>query len=109
MIIAIDGPAGVGKSTISQMLSKKYALAYLNTGSVYRAACLYSIEKGAESRQEKIESALSLFDGKLSLSKDGKEIFIDGSDVSSRIRQKEISEKISDFSSIKEIRDLLKK
>ncbi|MBQ1427934.1 MAG: 50S ribosome-binding GTPase, partial [Aeriscardovia sp.] len=107
MIIAIDGPAGVGKSTISQMLSKKYALAYLNTGSVYRAACLYSIEKGAESRQEKIESALSLFDGKLSLSKDGKEIFIDGSDVSSRIRQKEISEKISDFSSIKEIRDLL--
>ena len=107
MIIAIDGPAGVGKSTISQMLSEKYALAYLNTGSVYRAACLYGMEKGAEGRQEKIEAALSLFNGKLSLSKDGKEIFIDGRDVSSQIRQKEVSEKISEFSSIKEIRDLL--
>ncbi|MBQ1803669.1 MAG: (d)CMP kinase, partial [Bifidobacteriaceae bacterium] len=107
MIIAIDGPAGVGKSTVSQMLSEKYGMGYLNTGSVYRAACLYSMQEGAKEKREKIESALSLFDGKLSLSKDGKKVFIDDEDVSSQIRDKEVSENISEFSSIKEIRDLL--
>lgn len=107
MIVAIDGPAGVGKSTVSKMLSEKYGLVYLNTGSVYRAACLYSAEKGAKSRQEKIEASLSLFNGKFSLSKDGKGVFIEGKDVSSQIRGKQVSEGISEFSSIKEIRDLL--
>ena len=107
MIIAIDGPAGVGKSTVSQMLSEKYGMGYLNTGSVYRAACLYGMQEGAKEKREKIESALSLFDGKLSLSKDGKKVFINDKDVSSQIRDKEVSENISEFSSIKEIRDLL--
>ena len=107
MIIAIDGPAGVGKSTVSQMLSEKYGMGYLNTGSVYRAACLYGMQEGAKENREKIESALSLFDGKLSLSKDGKKVFINDKDVSSQIRDKEVSENISEFSSIKEIRDLL--
>ncbi|MBO6021093.1 MAG: ribosome biogenesis GTPase Der [Aeriscardovia sp.] len=107
MIIAIDGPAGVGKSTVSQMLSEKYGMGYLNTGSVYRAACLYGMQEGAKENREKIESALSLFDGKLSLSKDGKKVFINDKDVSSQIRDKEVSENISEFSSVKEIRDLL--
>lgn len=107
MIIAIDGPAGVGKSTISRMLSEKYGLAYLNTGSVYRAACLYSMKKGAGSREEKIEASLSLFDGGFFLSEDSREVRVGGEEVSSQIREKEVSEKISEFSSIKEIRDLL--
>lgn len=107
MIIAIDGPAGVGKSTVSKMLSERYDMVYLNTGNVYRAACLYSIEKKAESRQEKIEASLALFDGKFSLSKDGRDVFIECRCVSSQIRGEKVNEKISEFSSIKEIRDLL--
>ncbi|MBP5785765.1 MAG: ribosome biogenesis GTPase Der [Aeriscardovia sp.] len=107
MIIAIDGPAGVGKSTVSKMLAEKYGLVYLNTGSVYRAACLYSMEAGAEGKEGKIRATLSLFDGRLSLAGGGSEVLIDGRDVSSELRKKEIGENISAFSSIKEIRDIL--
>ena len=107
MIIAIDGPAGVGKSTISKMLAEKYGLLYLNTGNIYRAACLYSMRKDAEGKDEKIQATLSLFAGSLSLSEGGSKVLIDGEDISSKLREKEISENVSAFSSIREIRDIL--
>ena len=107
MIIAIDGPAGVGKSTVSKMLAGKYGLLYLNTGGVYRAACLYSMEKGAAGKDEKIRATLSLFDGGLSLAEGGSKVLIGGRDVSLELRSGEVSENVSAFSSIKEIRDIL--
>jgi len=49
--IAIDGPAGAGKSTIAKLIGEKFNLMYINTGSMYRAVTLFAMRKGVEPNQ----------------------------------------------------------
>ena len=103
--IAIDGPAGAGKSTIAKMVADKLGLLYLDTGAMYRACAYYLKQHSALEDEKKIAELL----GKMELSFDesGKIIYLNGEDVSAVIRTPEITELTSKVSSNAKVRELL--
>lgn len=101
MKIAIDGPAGSGKSSLAKEIAKNLGVLYIDTGAMYRAITLKLLNED-ESNYEKI-----LKDTEINF--DGDKIFLDGKDVSKEIRENEISNKTSEMSKIKIIRDYLVK
>lgn len=101
MKIAIDGPAGSGKSSIAKEIAKRLDILYVDTGAMYRAITL-KLLKAKETDYENI-----LKETKINF--DGDKIFLDGEDVSKRIRENEISNKTSELSKNKIIRDYLVK
>ena len=108
-IIAIDGPAASGKSTLAKYLADKLGYLYVDTGAMYRAITYYVIEKGIEhDEQSVIEAARNI---KLSLKySNGKtSVFINGNDVTEYIRTPEVNAKVSDISKIKDVRTELVK
>jgi CMP/dCMP kinase len=105
MIIAIDGPAGSGKSTISKILAKKLGFIYLDTGAMYRALTLkVIIEKVLLDDEPGIIKLARDFDFKY-----GQEsrVFLDGKDVTESIRTPEIEKAISKVCGIPEVRGFL--
>lgn len=101
-IVAIDGPAGSGKSTVAKILAKKYAMTYLDTGAMYRMCALYFIENGISiDKKKNIEENLPLI--KLDIEKD--KFFLNGKDVSLKIRTPEVTSMVSYVAKIKEIRE----
>ena len=106
--IAIDGPAGAGKSTLSRMLAKKLGFIYVDTGALYRAIGLYAVQKGAYTSDAKSVQAL-LPQIKLALvySDQGQRVILCGEDVSEKIRQPEISMAASEVSAIPAVREFL--
>ena len=110
MIIAIDGPAGAGKSTVAKLLSKKLDFLYIDTGAMYRALTLKAIESGIDVTDTgKLVSMALDTDIDLQYIKESGSlrVFLDGSDVSSQIRQPRITRIVSDIAKIKEIRVIL--
>lgn len=84
-VVAIDGPAGAGKSTVARALADRLAFTYLNTGAMYRAVALAASERGAEPAE--IAGALKIEPGERTL--------LEGRDVSEEIRTPAISEAAS--------------
>jgi CMP/dCMP kinase len=88
VVVAIDGPAGAGKSTVAQRLARRLGFTYLDTGAMYRAVALWALRQGIETddrhRMEQLALAadIQLQDGK---------IFLNGEDVSEAIRTAEVS------------------
>lgn len=93
MQIAIDGPSGAGKSTIAKTLSKKLGFIYIDTGAMYRAVGLFMLRRGIDIKNEPDRVAEVLDEIKLSLDyTDGvQHIFLNGEDVSDKIRTPEVS------------------
>jgi len=85
--VAIDGPAGAGKSTVSRTAAEKFGLIYVDTGAMYRACAVYAIENGIEISEEAITPHLDEINIDLSYNEKGQRIFLNGKDVSERIRQ----------------------
>jgi len=104
-IVAIDGPAGSGKGTIAQLISKRLGLVNIGSGSAYRCVALATINEGI--KLEDTEKIIELLD-KIQIEfklEEGKDIiYLDGKDVSSRIREKDVAQIVSQISSIKEVR-----
>lgn len=101
MKIAIDGPAGSGKSSLAREVANRLEILYVDTGAMYRAITLKLLninEKDFEDVLKKTEVSF----------KDDK-VYLDGEDVSEKIRENEISNKTSEFSKKKIIRDYLVK
>lgn len=100
--VAIDGPAGAGKSTVAKMVAKRLNLTYVDTGAMYRAITLKVLERGEFSREEIIKSAeestIEIKNGR---------IYLDGRDVTEEIRQPCIDEKVSIVASIPQVRKKL--
>lgn len=88
MIIAIDGPAGAGKSSIASRLAERLGFAFLDTGAMYRAVALAALRKGLGKRDELMIAALA---EDLAIEFDGKRTLLDGEDVSTPIRTVEVS------------------
>ena len=108
-IIAIDGPAGSGKSTITKLIAKKLKFIFLDTGAMYRALSWYLIKEkiNYENRED-----LNLFLRNISItfkSVSGfkQNVIINNHDVTEKIRTQEISSIVSSIASIKEVREFL--
>ncbi len=103
--IAIDGPAGAGKSTMAKILSKKLKAIYLDTGAMYRACGLKAINSGIDSKDEKaLNKMVSDINITISFENDQQQIFLDGKNVNGLIRTPEISVSASDVSANKAVR-----
>lgn len=91
LIIAIDGPAGSGKSTVSKIVAKRLALLYIDTGAMYRALTLKAMRRGMNLENE--DALVSLAKStKIGLEeKDRLYVFLDGEDVSLAIRTPEVT------------------
>ena len=100
MIIAIDGPAGSGKSTIAKLIAEDLGLVYLDTGAMYRLVTLKALNDGILGNLDKIIKMLD------NLSIDIKEngFYLDDIDVSEEIRKPVVSENVSDIAAIREVR-----
>ena len=110
-IIAIDGPAGSGKSTVTKLIAEKLNLLYLDTGAMYRALSWFLIKEEIDYKKEKnwnkILSKISIvFKSNDDLNQD---IFINNYCVTEEIRSQEISSIVSKISAIREIRTFLVK
>ncbi len=92
MNIAIDGPAGAGKSTIAKAVAAKLGYVYVDTGAMYRAIALYVMESGVDEKNEAAVSEL-VADVKVAIAYDNGEqkVLLNGEDVSGRIRTEEVS------------------
>ena len=111
MIIAIDGPAGAGKSTVAKILAKKLGFLYIDTGAMYRALTLKALENNilVSNEVEIIRLAAKI---KIDLvnNPDGPlRVMLDDQDVSLLIRQPRITQFVSDVAKIKEVRQILVK
>lgn len=106
--VAIDGPAGAGKSTLAKAVSKKFGYIYVDTGALYRSIAYYSICNGAEDFESgKVTALLSSIKVELKF-KDGEQrVFVNGVDVSDYIRTPQVSMGASKVSAIPEVREYL--
>ena len=104
LIVAIDGPAGSGKSTIAKLLAKKYDLTYIDTGAMYRTITLYLLENNIDINDLKeVERVLNT----VNLDMQGDKFYLDNVDVSTKIREKRINDNVSKVASIKIVRSNL--
>lgn len=104
--VAIDGPAGAGKSTIAKLVSKEFNLMYINTGAMYRAVALKAKENNlAPSDIEKICDLIGTM--KMEFKED--DLILNGENVQDKITVPEISSIVSEYAKIKEVREKLVK
>lgn len=105
MKVAIDGPAGAGKSTISKGAAKRLGFVYIDTGAMYRAIGLAAVRRGIDSSDaEKVKTILDDVEVTIRHDESGQLIFLNGEDVSTDIRLPEISVAASNVAVIPEVR-----
>ncbi|ADQ46232.1 cytidylate kinase [Caldicellulosiruptor kronotskyensis 2002] len=108
--IAIDGPAGAGKSTISKLLASQLGYIHIDTGAMYRAVGLKVLKNNISPHdRKKIVEILNSTDIQIKLVDGRQLVFLDGEDVTEKIRQPEVSMYASDVSKIREVRERLVK
>jgi cytidylate kinase len=94
MVVAIDGPAGAGKSSVARAVATRLGFTYLDSGSMYRAVALAALRAGVEPAQ--VARAVSI--------DVGERVLLDGDDVTAEIRVPEVSEAASQAASLPEVR-----
>lgn len=105
-VIAIDGPSGVGKTTVSKKVAKELGYYYLDTGAMYRATAL-AIEESKKDYNNKEDLKKILENVKIKFDLEHHKVFLNDKDVSTEIREHHVSEMTSKVSVIKEVRFFL--
>lgn len=106
--IAIDGPAGAGKSTIARQLANRLGILYLDTGAMYRAVGLKALRTNTDMRSEPdLERMLNQTVLDIQFGPNGQQVILDGVDVTDAIRSSDVSRAASDVSAIPAVRHRL--
>ena len=104
LVVAIDGPAGAGKSTVAQMAAKKLGFTYIDTGAMYRSVAWKALQQGKPVTDELIIEVVKDIDVRLNYS-DGKTVVLaDGKDVSALIRTPEVTAIVSQVAALGPVR-----
>ena len=105
LVVAIDGPAGAGKSTVAQLAAKELGYTYIDTGAMYRAVAWKALKAGKPLTDEKILAAVAGIE--VSLRYDGKrtQVFVDGEEVTDEIRTPAVSAVVSQAARLGPVRE----
>lgn len=107
-VVAIDGPAGTGKGTVTKEIAKRTGLINIDTGAMYRCVTLECLRCGISYLDEdKIKKVLENIDINLVNDKGNQKVFLNNEDVSEKIRTAEIDENVAKFAALKIVRDKL--
>ncbi len=104
--VAIDGPAGAGKSTIAKLVGKEHNLMYINTGAMYRAVALKAEENNISPEDVKEICALTEM---LEMHFENDDLIVNGENIQEKITMPQISNIVSAYASIPEVRKILVK
>lgn len=106
--VAIDGPAGAGKSTIAKMVAKKMGLIYVDTGAMYRAMALFFLRNGIDPKDEnKVNSALETISVSIDFQDGEQVVLLNGENVNGFIRTEEVGNTASVTSQYPKVREKL--
>lgn len=112
LIVAIDGPAGAGKSTIAKLVARDLGYLYIDTGAMYRAITWKALDEKTNLRDEDALTELARRT-KIALKPDRKthqlHVFVDGEDVTSKIRTEKVSRHTNELAKVQGVRDILRK
>lgn len=104
--IAIDGPAGAGKSTIAKLVAKEKGYIYVDTGAMYRALAVCFLEKGIEPDDtEKVIEACRGADVTIGYENGAQQVYLNGENVTGKLRQEAVGNMASKTSAIPEVRE----
>ena len=106
--IALDGPAGAGKSTIAKRIAEKLQFVYIDTGAMYRTLALACLKQGVDTAdEERVSMAAEAADLDIRYIDGSQPMCLEGEDVSGQIRTEEVSKAASDTSKFQRVRDRL--
>jgi cytidylate kinase len=108
VVVAVDGPAGSGKSSVSKAAARRLGYAYLDTGAAYRALAWFVVERGLDpSDAHTVIDSLPDFDFRIGTDPDGYHVFVGDHDVSGAIREPSISAVVSVVARVPAVRQFL--
>jgi len=106
--VAIDGPAGAGKSTVARKVAEKLGYIYVDTGAMYRTVTLKAIRAGADmDNAQALADIAGRVDIRLVPEPGGQKVFMDGEDVTDPIRAQDVTRLVSQVAAVPDIRDVL--
>ena len=106
--VAIDGPAGAGKSTIAKLVAKEKGYIYVDTGAMYRGLAIHFLDKGIQPQEtEKVIEACKDAEVTIAYEDAVQHVYLNGKDISSRLRHEEVGNMASVTSAIPEVRKKL--
>jgi len=109
IVVAIDGPGGVGKSSVSFAVAKNFNFMLIDTGAMYRSTALFAIKKGLAFDGEEILKMTETLDFSFKQVEDTNKVFVNSEDLSSSIRTQEVSKLASDVAKNGKLREILVK
>ena len=107
--IAIDGPAGAGKSTVAKLVAGRLGFTYVDTGAMYRAVTFIAMEQGFVDDEAKVIELAQNMDIELQFRDNVTHVYVNGREITDMIRTPAVNAKVSDISRIKDVRTAMVK
>lgn len=104
-VIAIDGPAGAGKSTVAKIVAEKLGYTYIDTGAMYRGVAWKTLKQSQAATDEDILRAVQEIDVRLACTENGTRVTVDGTDVTQEIRTPEVTHIVSRVAALGPVRE----
>ncbi len=105
LVVAIDGPAGAGKSTVAKLAAKELGYTYIDTGAMYRAVAWKTLQQKADVTDALILDVARDIDVRLAYANGVTQVFVDGQDITGEIRTPEVSHIVSQVAALGPVRE----